>query len=976
MSRSTPADIKNTIPPDSYTARRLEHATQQHLHQTTRRVFIGPLPEGWLKSHRKQWYRQYTGKGRSPSFTAAQAVAGGDRDAGSSSGGNVGAGASIDHAGAGESGAEESARASADVNGLGSGKGTSAEAEAALGSQTALSTTSLLHSQRESSMSASASVQNTTIEEEEPSIQETQQTQPTSILKDSRVERVNKKLPVPKVRFTQASKLQLRARASRLAAKGNFRSSKVKDGEMLKVDKMLVRIDITQQSLRDDYDEKLSQGIETRSMDKWREFMVCCRKHTEDDADAVLQLYQTRVIAMSEDRNVKKKPKVQVLLSAKSSKVNMYSSLDKTLCVWTTANARTTIYYLRAQSTATAVEWFTFLRGVLGHKRPETLNVIVPDLNVTLRLDDPFGQAETTQTLAKAAEGDDAALVKAVSDERGAAGAIVARCIDMLKHAPEWADVLESWTRDDRIGLAWKRYDRLEWIHGAVEQRMYGTIAMQRTHDLELRPKDHYPMSAKGRQGTPTLEEPSPVEGFLIRLTSQQGKEQRLGKMLFKRLYFATQNQYLVFVRPTSAAPPPPPRMPPHEGGGIPTAKEFAEQVPLSYDISPYPLLDNSIAWAQSSPKQFDSFDKAAAAEADRNYNMLLACDGFIDLCDVERVRKFSQGATPVDDNLEEGPDVDFHASVPNSHSEDGTTAEVEADRILELVLANGLIIRLQAFNKAARDMWMDKLQLLVTYWAQRIKADTDLYKSTREQNLKELGIDERGEAVVGQFSYKWEVGKSYASSVLYNMCGIAGCRTIHMSGALFRKPRKHTTFTRCHVILSHGHLLIFQDTLRKRTGKKLVHIHHERIASMSLEGCYLYSGLLTEGDLLYQNQTFDSNAPGHHALPRIYLEDSWTSTDEDAMTTFVIWHPKSKAWFKSSKTVDDVKDTAATSTGDQKEKVKTKLTRVSQLGATGRSVVFKARSRAERDHWVLAIQVEIERLGQGEEIRLVEEDH
>ena len=46
----------------------------------------------------------------------------------------------------------------------------------------------------------------------------------------------------------------------------------------------------------------------------------------------------------------------------------------------------------------------------------------------------------------------------------------------------------------------------------------------------------------------------------------------------------------------------------------------------------------------------------------------------------------------------------------------------------------------------------------------------------------------------------------------------------------------------------------------------------------------------------------------------------------------------------------------------------------MSQLGATGRSVVFKARSRAERDHWVLAIQVEIERLAaQEEEVRLVD---
>jgi hypothetical protein len=162
--------------------------------------------------------------------------------------------------------------------------------------------------------------------------------------------------------------------------------------------------------------------------------------------------------------------------------------------------------------------------------------------------------------------------------------------------------------------------------------------------------------------------------------------------------------------------------------------------------------------------------------------------------------------------------------------------------------------------------------------------------------------------------------------------------------------------------------MLIFQDSLRKHSGKQLGHSHHERISSINLQGCYLYSGLLTENDLLYQNQTFDSNMPGHHALPRLYREDAWTSTDEDAMTTFVIWHAKSNTWFNSSQHVDDVDEN---SKGDHK--TRTKLKRVSQLGATGRSVVFKARSRAERDHWVLAIQVEIERLAsQTDEVRLV----
>ena len=65
----------SSLPPDSYTARRLEHATAEHLHQTSLRTFIGPIPEGWLKSHRKQWYKHYlpvVGKSgsRSASFTA------------------------------------------------------------------------------------------------------------------------------------------------------------------------------------------------------------------------------------------------------------------------------------------------------------------------------------------------------------------------------------------------------------------------------------------------------------------------------------------------------------------------------------------------------------------------------------------------------------------------------------------------------------------------------------------------------------------------------------------------------------------------------------------------------------------------------------------------------------------------------------------------------------------------------------------
>ena len=953
------------LPPDSHTARRLEHATPEHLHLTTRRTFIGPIPEGWLNSHRKQWYRSYItgGKSRAPTFTAAHPIASGD-----------------DTTQDGERPVltEEVPRPSSQSGGT-------QQTQTGTGMATT-STTSLLHSQRASAISGVSpkiSSDRRTPEPEPVEVNGPEQPdgptnqRPTDQL---RLNNVASKLTAPKVRFSEATKLQLRTRAKGLA-RGNIRSSKVKPGELMKMDKMLVRIDVTQQTIREELDERVSQGVETKSLDKWREFMIVCRKHADG---AVLQLYQTRVIAATADQT-KKKPKAEIIMGRSRAKVNMFSSLDKTLCIWTTDKGRTYIYYLRPQSGAASVEWYTFLRAILGWDRARTLQVNIPDLSVSLRLDDPFKTLEGSKLLTEAAEGNEDALAKAVSDEKGAADAIVARCIEMLQQSPEWADVLRAWARHDRIGLAWKRYDRLEWVHGAVEQRMYGTIAMQKTHDLELRPKDHYPLNTKTQKGN-SVQEPPPVEGFLIRLTSQKGHARRMGKMLFKRLYFTSQNQYLVFLRPARAAPPPPPRLMVKQNGNVPSTKQLVDGAPLTYDINPYPLEGEHISWLDTegvkSAAEQQSHDKEAAQEADRNIRMLVGCDGFINMCDVKRVREYHKGAMPVDDNLEEGSDVDFHESAADRSGPDGNTTEIEEDRMFELLLKNGLVIRLQAYNKAAKLEWMHRLRQLTKYWHHRAKEDMDLFKTVREQNLQALQIDERAEAQVGSFAYKWEVNQSYASPTMYNLCGIASCRPIHMSGLLFRKPRRHTTFTRCHVILSAGHLLIFQDTLRKRSGQKLVQIHHERIGSIDLTGCYLYSGLLTENDLLYQNQTFDSNMPGHHALPRIYLEDSWTSTDEDAMTTFVIWHAKSKSWFRSSQFVDDVRtaerQNSINSEGEvddgKRGRTKTKLTRVSQLGTTGRSVVFKARSRAERDHWVLAIQVELERLAAlNEEVRLVD---
>ena len=76
-------------------------------------------------------------------------------------------------------------------------------------------------------------------------------------------------------------------------------------------------------------------------------------------------------------------------------------------------------------------------------------------------------------------------------------------------------------------------------------------------------------------------------------------------------------------------------------------------------------------------------------------------------------------------------------------------------------------------------------------------------------------------------------------------------------------------------------------------------------------------------------------------------------------MTCFVIWHGMKKSFFKTNENSGEGKTTQ-------------RLKYVSRLGVPGRSIVFKTRSRAERDHWVMNIGMEIERLQQPEEVRVV----
>lgn len=561
-------------------------------------------------------------------------------------------------------------------------------------------------------------------------------------------------------------------------ALAKFRKEKTKPGEIVKMDTMLVRVDFTVQEVSAEYDENTAQRTDSRVLETWREFVVVCRKSTDATADFVIHMYKTRVVPDIEKTYSQAKAAHEIALTRKASNINLYSSLDKTIVLWSSWKNGTRIFILRPRSSASSVEWYSFLRSASGWKRPNSLKVSIPDLNLTVELSNPLAGLESQGKYAQSSETPSTGQ-SIIKGDTAVATSVIQRCMEMLQDSPEWSSVTDEWLQKEKMGLAWKRYDRLEWVHGANEQKMFGVLAMNQSHDLELRPKQHYPTSVTERNAPKSIDEPMPVEGFLVRLTSQQGRETRFGKSFSKRLYFSTYNHLLCFCKPSKAVPPPPPSIHKSHGNKVPRASQLTKDIPLIYTVDPFPIENGNVAWLSGTNSVAEAaHNEDAYDEAERQVNTLLGADGYINLCHVDNVRNVHLAIWTVRSDLGNTQSIETEAP---AGPDDGNSMAQEARSAnsFELLLKNGLIVRLQAYDGRTKKEWMSRLGHLVKYWKLRIANDMLLYKQIRQANTEALGVDDETEAMLGQYAQKWEVNRAVASPQLFNVCGISCCRTV-----------------------------------------------------------------------------------------------------------------------------------------------------------------------------------------------------
>ncbi|KAK9369040.1 Pleckstrin homology domain-containing protein [Lipomyces kononenkoae] len=745
---------------------------------------------------------------------------------------------------------------------------------------------------------------------------------------------------------------------------------RLQKGQIVMIDRVLVSIkSANARTLPSDFNESDHRHLNV--VERAREYLAVARFLGEEQTTFVLQLYKTLTTPAIATVRASTSVAYTIPLDRRIVNINLFSSLDKSLALWKSGDdngkveGRTTLYVMRFRAPSTSMAWYGFVRSVLGGKAVKDMIVQVPDLEASLRITIPWDDirrhnlrllADTRRREEGLEDPED------VYDSQVGHTPIVhiadyaiSTALDILERVPAYRETVTYWREHERLGLAWRRYDRIEWLHDVNEQHMFAAWALRKTHELELRPKVHYPTFAPSPVATTqSLVEPPPIEGFLIRLTQHSGNSTHLGRLYYKQFYFMCHDNLLVFCKPHHATPP-----------------AFEKPFSLTdssgsrtfiHEFTPYPIKDGQIEWLDGSrvrdPHKLKELDEIALSEMYRRLYQMLTSSGFIDLCDVNDVRPV-QRDPDVDSQIGAGDGVNFNQSGRNDNSnyEDGTITEFDDDRVFELVLKSGLVVRLQAFNKTTRDEWIRRLDELRVYWRARREADARALSTLKADNLAQLHIDEEMESQIGESASKWEALRAIADPEIYNVCPLGFCRSITMEGQLFFKIRKQATFRMNYIVICHGHLIIYEEQSRSASGVEIPTIYHKKRDVIPLKECYVYSGILTEADLVSQNNSFNISAdPGMYSLPRIY-SDGTTASDDEFSRCFVLWRASNTSILASKDAVKSFKSQHKKISGNNK------FYAVGKLGTAGRGLMFMARSRMEKELWVSVLTDEIGRI-------------
>lgn len=758
-------------------------------------------------------------------------------------------------------------------------------------------------------------------------------------------------------------------------------------GEIIMMERMLVMVKeaVKHKAPISNFSE--IESIDTRIEDRWKEYMVVARTLNPTNNSILIQFYRRRTVP----KNILDDISTEVMRGSSldfefdaKSYVSFYSSLDKSICIQhpryhsksLTAGDSEYLYFsgplkfyiLQFKSMKSSFKWYSFLKSTLGVEIiPKQLPLRVPEIDISLNIPISAGKLSVLQNI-ELGECDVLKIAILTRGYRVFPSPIQRLFMSVIYHHLVNSKLhhhLMYWVnkRKNNLSCTLKRYDRLEWCADEQASIIYPMSLLHNTHTLEFRTLAAYPrycLSTDGRR----INEPIAIEGFLIRCFNGIASNYKFAKRSqITPLYFFTSDHLLFYTSSTNSIPPLPfgIRMDEIEGPEI-SAKlgNVLLKLPNIYEQDPYPLdLNGHIEWlTESDTESFDKRDLYAFECYNRRIKQILKAEGIIDMLNIEEIIYTEKS--------EESNDKKYRyiRAACTKFWEYREPIDI-CNSAFQIKMKNGTIIRLVAFNSQTAKEWITRLCELVRYWKLRKLHDVLEMKRVKEKNLTALKISEIEESNIGENTSKWICDGGIPDVTLFNVNGLSSLRPLLKEGILYQKPRKHSTLSKYFVVLIPGFITLYRCIRRHTPSASFGYTHY---ATIPLAECYLYSGPTAESDMLNRDHCFDVVNPGSHSLPRVY-EDSWKSTEDELSRVFVLW-------FGTRRTLRDGHNQfnneeqyiyQTVLNGEHHigsfDRPEGKLKFVKKLGVKGQSMVFMARSRQERDAWVLSLYEELERL-------------
>ncbi|KAG2731766.1 hypothetical protein G9P44_005353 [Scheffersomyces stipitis] len=702
-----------------------------------------------------------------------------------------------------------------------------------------------------------------------------------------------------------------------------------KAGEILQVEKMLV---LTKELDRPTTQFTDEEEGDSRVFERWTEQFAVLRKTDSVVDPLVLQFYH--INSVTDD--AKNKPEFEVSLL--SVDAYFYSDVDRTISILCKQKSEFFAYLMRTHDQISAFRWLYFIKSAQGEEMDSRFRVYLPNFN--FRIDIRVPDTILERMLEHSGNLNVKETKYGYSIEYGVLIQYLKTTICNELQRRNYSS-LDSWAN---YWFCFRQYDRLEWIQNNCELTFIQNQLMNRTFAFEFR--DLGRAEAVALENGNCIGEPIPVEGFLSRLTNTKGKSKSLLRSFYKVSYFYTCDNIMFYTKYYRASPP-----------TLEYLKKFSASSSYT-DICehcPYPLNEKGhISWLNK--EDFESNDKVALSEMGRRAEQVIKSEAMIDLCLIKEIRK-----VPVT----ELTNTQKLLMSTLWHSNSALADDVQIiDSAFEIEMINGSIVRLQAQSSFLRDHWILNLQSLRDYWFLRKQRDLRQTMIVRARNEKALRIPEYVDSNINRELNNLEFQHSVADPRIQSIESIAMSKCILMSGYLYQKSKKHSNFSQYFVILCPAFIVLYSIyKRRKTTGAWKASGLFEHHLTIPLSSCYIYSGAATSIDLLNRQKELDPTNPARQCLPRLY-PDGWKSSEEEEVRCFTLWIGRKR---KITKHIKDIRkaeytkdSTLARSNNTQKNPGMAKM--IKKLGFTGRSIVFMARSRQEREIWTSRILTEIDR--------------